>query len=225
MEERPVNPLPAVAILIAAVMIAVEAVLGLAQAGIIGGPSGIGWRIRAIEDHAFSPVVWDWVTERGVRSLEVTRRFVTYAFVHGSVTEALFAIALTLALGKFTGEAMSGWGVLAVFLAGVIGGAAVFGIVLDGPVPLYGAWPGIYALIGAYTTLMWMRLGQSGENRVQAFRLIGVLLALQLVFGMLFGSTPVWIAELGGFGIGFGLTFVLAPGGWTALLQRLRARG
>jgi hypothetical protein len=67
-------------------------------------------------------------------------------------------------------------------------------------------------------------LGANGQSQVQAFKLIGVLLGLQLVFGLIFGNNPAWIAELTGFVFGFGISVVVAPGGWTALVAKLRER-
>ena len=57
-----------------------------------------------------------------------------------------------------------------------------------------------------------------------AFRLIGVLLGLQLVFSLLFGNNPTWVAELGGFVVGFLISIPLAPGGAQRMLERLRQR-
>jgi membrane associated rhomboid family serine protease len=49
-------------------------------------------------------------------------------------------------------------------------------------------------------------------------------LAIQLVFGLLFGSSAEWVADLAGFAIGFALSTVLVPGGWSKLVKRLRQR-
>jgi len=60
---------------------------------------------------------------------------------------------------------------------------------------------------------------------MRAFTLIGMLLVFQLVFGVIFGSASKnWIAEIAGFGIGFGLSFVLVPGGLSRVRHRVRQR-
>jgi hypothetical protein len=64
----------------------------------------------------------------------------------------------------------------------------------------------------------------TGENRLGAFRLIGVLLALQLVFGALFGSNPQWVGDVAGFLAGGATAVLAAPGGLAALRARMRAR-
>ena len=39
-----------------------------------------------------------------------------------------------------------------------------------------------------------------------------------ILFGALFGASEVWLAEVAGFACGFGLSFLLAPGGPARLL-------
>lgn len=63
-----------------------------------------------------------------------------------------------------------------------------------------------------------------GSNRLAAFRLIGVLLALQLVFGLMFGADPAWVADAAGFVTGLVLSPLLAPGGARGFLARMRTR-
>ncbi len=49
-------------------------------------------------------------------------------------------------------------------------------------------------------------------------------MAIQFVFGMLFGGGYYWVAELAGFVAGFLLSFIVSPGGWGRVMQRLRRR-
>jgi membrane associated rhomboid family serine protease len=59
---------------------------------------------------------------------------------------------------------------------------------------------------------------------MRAFSLIGLLLAVQLIFGLLFGAGQQWVAEVAGFCTGFALSFVVSPGGWQRARARMRAR-
>ena len=218
------NPIPPVIIVLCLIVVGVELVLSLAAAGVVGGPTGIGWRLGAMQDYGFSPIVLDRVFGFGDTSLDLLKRFVTYGFVHATFTTALFAAALLLALGKFVGDVFSTAATLLVFFGSLIFGALVFGLIKGGNTPLIGLYPAIYGLIGAYTYIIWLTLGAEGQNQIQAFRLIGFLLGLQLLFGLIFGANAVWIAELAGFVFGFAISIVAAPGGWTALLRKLRKR-
>jgi membrane associated rhomboid family serine protease len=166
----------------------------------------------------------DQIMVRGDYGFDMLRRFVTYPFVHWSFQEAMFGLVMTLALGKFVGDAFGNLATLALWFVTGVAGAFAFGLILTGPVPLVGAFPPAYGLIGAYTYLIWLRLGQAGEKQLAAFRLIGFLMALQLVFGLFPGGAPTWIAEIAGFITGFALAPLLAPGGWQAFLARMRQR-
>lgn len=222
--ESPVNPVPPVILALFLTIAGIEAVLSLGGMGLAGGPAAVGWRLGLFDRFAFSPMVLEQVLQGRWGDTGLLVRFVSYAFLHGSAVPALFAGALLLALGKFVGEEMGQGATLAVFVVATIGGAVVFGALAVETQPLFGSYPGIYGLIGAFTYLLWLRLGRTGENRLKAFRLIGGLLAVQLLFGALFGANPQWIADIGGFIAGLGAATVFAPGGWAALRERLRAR-
>lgn len=223
-DQSPFNPLPPVIVVLALAMVAVEAVLGLAQAGFLGGPEGIGWRLEAVERFAFAPRVAELVFERGVLAPEVLMRFVSYVFVHGSLGHAAFGVVILLAMGKFAGEVLDGVALAVIVVLSAVMGALVFGVTVRANIPLYGSYPAAYGLIGAYTAIVFVALGRAGERQLAAFRLIGILVAIQLVFAALFGADPSWIADLSGFVTGFVLTPLLAPGGWAALMRRIRTR-
>jgi membrane associated rhomboid family serine protease len=222
--ESPINALPPVVIALALLIVGIEIVFQLANAGIIGGPRGVGWRIAAAEEYGFSAAVLDRVLVNGDYSFNMLKRFVTYPFINIDLTQVAFCAALTLALGKFSAEYYGGLKVLFVYLLASVVGAVVFGLITEGRAPLLGGFTPVYGLIGAYTYALWLRMGRAGEKQIMAFRLIGFLLALQLVFGLIFGAGQQWIAELTGFATGFAVSIILAPGGWTAMLARLRRR-
>lgn len=219
--ESPVNPVPPVVLALVLVIAGVEAAVSLGSQGLVGGPGAVGWRNGLIERFAVWPAVFDYAAQGHA---EIWIRFVTYGFVHGSVTHALFAVAMLLALGKFVGEGMGQARTLAVFTIATVLGGFLFALTAGEVQRLYGAYPGIYGLIGAFTYLLWLKFGRAGESRLQAFRMIGVLMGLQLVFSALFGSNPQWVGDVGGFLAGGATAVLVAPGGLAALKARLRAR-
>ncbi|HSF62966.1 MAG TPA: rhomboid family intramembrane serine protease [Paracoccaceae bacterium] len=220
----PLNPLPPVVWILALPLIAMEAVLSFGAAGIAGGPDAVGWRIDAMQRFAFSPELFRAMWDQGTWPQQGVVRFVTYPLVHWNLTHALFVVVFLLALGKYVGEVFRWWALLAVVVAASVIGAAVYGALPFVKAPLVGGYPGVYGLIGAFTFILWARLGQTGANRARAFVLIGFLLGVEMLFGLLFGGGPAWIANLAGFATGFALSFVVSPGGWRAVLARLRAR-
>jgi len=222
--ESPLNPLPPVVIALFLVIVGIEVMFTLGTRGLLGGPGAVGWRLETLERFAFSSEILAWMMESGRWPVEHVIRFVSYAFVHASFTHALFAGVMLLALGKMVGEAMGSFAVIVIFIVSAAGGALVYAVTVGGTAPLIGAFPAVYGLIGGFTYMLWLRLGQLGENQIRAFTLIGILLFIQLIFGLLFGPNAQWVADISGFAIGFALSIVLVPGGWSKLVDRLRQR-
>jgi membrane associated rhomboid family serine protease len=76
---------------------------------------------------------------------------------------------------------------------------------------LIGIYPAVWGLLGAYTWGLWRKADATGRARLMAFRLVALLLFLQLFFRLTFGGGNEWIADLGGFLAGFALSFLVAP--------------
>jgi membrane associated rhomboid family serine protease len=221
--EAPVNPLPPAVVAVFLSVAGVEAVLSLGEAGLLGGPGAVGWRLGLIRDYGFSGDIFDWMVANGRYPPDQLLRLITYPFIHLGFSHALFGIVLLLALGKLVSEAMGQWAFTVMFFGSAFLGAGAYAVVLDDPTWLSGAYPGVYGLIGGYSFVLWRRLEGSGSGQYRAFSLIAVLMGLQLIWGMLFETGTLWLAELFGFFTGFGLSFVLAPGEWDklrALVQR-----
>ena len=231
-DESPVNPVPAVIWLLALPILASELYFGLGRLGFLSGGSGAGQAARQImvERTAFAPEflirAWDRHSVAGGQLW----RMLTYPFVHYSMTNALFVLVFLLALGNMVARAMRPWAVAVVFASAAVGGAAVYAAIAAALPqmrfdPLVGGYPAVYGLLGAFTFLLWARVGEEHANQFRAFTLIGFLLAFQLIFGVLFGGAGKnWIAEVAGFVIGFMMSFVLVPGGLARLRGRIRHR-
>jgi len=221
----PLNPLPPIVWILALPLIAMELVLSLAEAGLVGGAQGFTWRVQAVERFGLFPELLKYQWETGGQPVAELHRLVSYVLVHGSFTHAIFAIVMLLALGKMVAEVFRWWGVAVVFLgSATIGGAAYGMLIPDLRTQLIGGFPGVYGLIGAFTFLIWTNLARVGANKFRAFSLIGALLFVQLVFGLLFGAGWDWVAEVTGFAAGFLLSFVVSPGGFRRVLDQIRQR-
>ena len=218
----PMNPLPKVVILLCCLIGAVELVFQAAETGFIGGQEGIGWRIAAMQQYAFSDRLFDWMRINGNYSGRNMLRFVTYSFLHLSLMHTVFALVFTLALGKFVADIMHPIAVLVIFFASAAVGAFVYSVALDDTAALIGAYPAIYGLIGAYTWLRFSRLKDEGKNGFNAFNLIIFFTVIMLVFKLLFGGSNDWLAELVGFCAGFVLSVVLGPNGMRRLQTVLK---
>ncbi len=230
-EESPVNSLPPVVAAICVAVFAIEVIFQLGQHGLAGGPDSPSWRRDALLQYGFSDVAFDRMLELWTWDSDTLLRMLTYSFVHYGMVQVLFVCVLVLALGKWVGEFLPQWTILVVFLAASVLGAAVYGLLVNTNYVLVGGFPGAYGLIGAFTFLLWARLVETGGPRGRAFLLIGMLVAIQLVFslvgGILKGGAEInreWVADLAGFAAGFGVTVLVSPGGWSQLVERLRQR-
>ncbi len=222
LNESPVNPLPPAVMVLVLIMALVEGAFMMGERGILGGPGAVGWRLAAIQEYGFSSRAVTWMMETGSLRFDFVVRFVTYPFLHAGFTHFIFAAVMTLAMGKFVGERMGQVALLILFFGSCILGALAYAVfVPDGP-GLIGAFPGVYGLIGGFTCLLWLRLGEVGAQQAQAFTLIGLLVGIQLVFGLLFGAGLDWVADIAGFAAGFSMSFLLLPGAMVRLREKIR---
>lgn len=227
--ESPLNPLPPVIWLLTLPVIASEALFMLGRSGLVGGAEGVGLRLNAIRMTALPPELLQRVWSFGAFDVDQMYRALSFSFIHTSLTHALFVVVFTMALGNLVAQQFRPLAVLALFLGSAIGGAIIYAAVLQiigaRPSLLIGGYPAVYGLVGAFTFLLWTKLAAVNANRLRAFSLIGMLLAFQFVFGMLFGGAGTgWVAEIGGFATGFALSFLLVDGGIRRTLTQLRQR-
>ncbi|MAQ46871.1 MAG: rhomboid family intramembrane serine protease [Confluentimicrobium sp.] len=221
----PFNAIPPVVLLLTAALALPELLFWASKSGLVpGARGGDDMRLFALQRFAFSGELMDRMRAAGQYPFAGMIRLISYPFVHASFTQMVFAAVFVLALGKMVGEVFSQMAVAVIFFASAICGALIYTLLLDDPRPLIGGFPAAYGLIGAYTFILWVGYGAVGQNQYRAFSLIGFLLAIQLVFGLLFGGGNDWVAELGGFVTGLILSIPLSPHGTRRLLEALRRR-
>jgi membrane associated rhomboid family serine protease len=218
----PINAIPPVITLLVGLIAVIEIAFQLGASGMVGGRDAIAWRRDAVIAYGFADPLFDHMVQNRVLVLDGLKRFVTYPFIHVSAMHAVFAGVILLAIGKFVAERFNVWVVVLIFFASAIFGASIYGLIIDTRVALVGAYPAVYGLLGAFTWSLFVGYGAKGENPLQAFQLIGLLLGLQLIFGIIGGGGSEWIADVAGFIAGFGISFAMAPGGRARLAELLR---
>ena len=219
---RAINPILPIVTALFLIIVAVELSFLLSGFGLFGSHTGSVLRSQAIESYGVNSTLVGWMIENQSYPLEHLARFVSYSFIHASTLHAAVACALFLAMGKMVGSVLSAVSVLIVFGLSAATGALAFCLVLPEGGWLFGAFPAVYGLIGAYTFLMWVTLKARNGRPSQAFSLIAMLLTIQLLFGIVFGENYYWVAELLGFLTGFALSLFLIPGGFRRVLELLR---
>ncbi|GLQ35009.1 rhomboid family intramembrane serine protease [Amylibacter marinus] len=223
----PFNSVPAVIVVLVVLMAGIEVIFQLGEAGFIGGREAIGWRLEYSRAFGFVGAIFDWMIQNASYPIEHIIRFVTYIFIHTGAIHALFVCVFTLAMGKYVGEICHPLAVLAMFLLSGLFGALAQALFTTGNTLLLGGYPAVYGLIGAFTWLQFVLMRDRGDNGYMAFRLIGFLIVIQLLYMLAFGGNNDLAAELTGFATGFSLAILLEPKAaarWRALLTRIRAR-
>lgn len=223
-DEAPLNPIPWVVWLILLPIVAMEVTLNLGAIGLAGSDAAIGWRNDALQRFALPPQLLGMMIESRQFAPTDLMRFLAYGLVHGDPMHAIFVGVFILALGKMVAEVYRPLAVLVIYLGAGVFAGLVYSLVPGLSFPLFGGFPAVYGLIGAFTFILWARLGMENANRMRAFTLIGFLLGIQMLFGLIFGGTPDWIADVAGFAFGFGASFLVGPGGPAHLLARIRQR-
>jgi membrane associated rhomboid family serine protease len=180
--------------------------------------------VGAMQNYGLFPVLLTYMAETGRWLPQDLLRYVTYPFIHLGFTHMIMVLVFLLALGKMVGEIMGSFAVFVIFFGSAILGALVLSLITASEFPLVGGYPAVYGLVGGYTFLLQTKFAAEGAPQARAFTLIGFLLFIQLVFGVLFGTGPDWIAEIAGFVAGYGLSFLLVPEGFKRILHRLRNR-
>ena len=212
-DKSPFNEIPPVIVALAVIVGGIEIMMQLSSRGFIGGEEGISWRVDAIRAFGFYDSIFEYMRETRTFNWETMGRMITFPFIHFAFTHAAFAVVMILAIGKAVAEVFHTVSVIILLVSCSVIGAAAYGLVDDSQFPLIGTYPAVYGLLGAFTWLLWLKAGATGESRLKAFRLIGFLLALQLFYRLAFGGGNDWAADLAGFATGFLLSFVLAPDG------------
>lgn len=220
----PFNALPPVVVALSAVIFGLELMFQAANLGLIGGQGGVGWRLNAIRDFAVFDEIAAFMWANGLVLPEQLVRLISYPLIHTGLVHAGFVVVFILAIGKMVAEVFSPPAFLLLFWLSAIAGALGFVALIDSPYPLVGGYPGVYGLIGAFTFILWVQARAVGGNHFRAFGLIAMLLAIQVLFGLIEGQFGNVIADLTGFAAGFAMSFVLVPGGWRRIVARLRDR-
>ena len=224
--QSPFNALPPVVVALAVVIAGIELMFQAGASGLVGGPEAVGWRLNAVRDWSVYDPVFAWMFETGQVPPRELARLVTYPLIHLSFGHAAFAAVFVLAFGNVLSPFYPAWRFLLIFWGAALAGAVAFVALFSTGQRLTGAYAGAYGLIGAFAYVS--RKGLTRVDPDRAFLLIGLLLAIQPIFGLASGSglgwMPDWIAEMSGAAAGFGLAALLFPGGTARLRDRLRQR-
>lgn len=206
------NPLPLAVWLLALPVLGVEAVLLLAEAGLLNWPGSAGWRAQAVQAIGVTPALQGWMWDNRALPLDHLARYLGYGFLHLGPAQAVLVAAIVAGLGTTSAPALGSARLVSFALAGQVGGALAFGLVGPQGGWLVGGYPLVFGLAGIYAAVQW----QAGAG-ARAFGVLGVLVAGRLTVAVFMGGRD-FVADLAAAATGFALAWALRPG----VIQRFR---
>ena len=173
---------------------AVELALQLADLRILDLPR---LRTTAYEYGGFWPgLLRDWRPNFAGQPIAM---FFSYSFLHGGIVHLGVNMITLVSLGALVDDRLGWLRYGALYVASILGGAIGYAILARGLVPMVGASGALFGLAGAI--LAWeardrMRLK---EAMGPVWRMIALLLALNLLFWWAMDGHLAWQTHLGGF--------------------------
>ena len=183
---EPYTPLPRGLLVLVGGIALLEAVLSLADAGILADPSlrGNAYRYGAFWVallHGHTPLY----------AGQPVAMFLTHSVLHGNFLHMVMNMTILLALGRFVGDRYGPAAIWQLFLAGAVGGGAAFGLLSTTPFPMVGASGAVFGLAGAWTWLQGVERREAGAGRLAAgLEIAGITLVLLLGVLVLTGVQP-----------------------------------
>ena len=215
-----VNQLPAAVIILVLIVVLGECYIAGSEANLWGGSDARVFLIRRV---AFLPEVFQRSLTAGIWVPELFVRLITYPFVHGSLMQAIFASVFTLAMGKFVGEVLGNFAIILIFFNSAIFAALGYAFFTDDTFPLFGGFPAAYGLIGAFTFVLFSRTVGILSQQFLAFRLLAILMIINITFALFQNGPALWVAELSAAITGFASAAIIHPNGLRFIINKFRS--
>lgn len=181
-----------------------ELLLILADQGLIGSAR---WRPLAWQYGGFwAGLLHGW---RPNFEAQPVTMFVSYGFLHAGPGHMLGNVLTLIVIGPPLADRFGGRGLAAIWLASILGGAAVFGLLSQSAAPMVGASGAVFGLAGAWTWMLGHDLRATGRAPLRvAGQLSGimvVLVGLNAAMWWLQNGLLAWETHLGGYLAGFAM--------------------
>lgn len=193
---RPAAWHPALVTVIAISVLA-EAMLVLADFGLIGTPR---WRPLAYQYGAFwAGLLHGWRPNFSTQPLTM---FLTHAFLHTGPVHLIGNMLALALLGQSILDRQGARAFALVYLAATLGGGAGYGLLSHSAVPMVGASGAIFGLVGALLIWRWQDQRRAGQGTARGLAMLcGSLLGLvviNLLMWWLQSGQLAWQTHLGG---------------------------
>ncbi len=188
----------------------IEAVLILADHRLIGTPL---WRSLAYQNGGFwAGLLHGWQPNYAAQPALM---FITHAFLHAGIGHLAGNMLGVFWLGQYAIDRIGARRFAGLYLTGIFGGAAGFGLLAGNPAPMVGASGAIFGLAGAAAFWLWRDRRGHGLRGWQAvwpmLAAMAGLAGLNLASWAMMAGQLAWEAHLGGAVAGWLLAAILAP--------------
>lgn len=176
----------------------VEAVLLLSDLGALRRSD---LRILAYDYGAFWPgLLKDWTPNYGFQPVAM---FLTYGFLHGGVVHLALNMVTLWSLGRIVIARAGVVGFLWIYVLSQVVGAAVFALLSRAGLPMVGASGALFGLAGAIGAWIWLSRPTTAASFRATRRLLGGLVAINILMYIAFAGRLAWETHLGGFVAGW----------------------
>ena len=184
----------------------IELALVLSDWGFWGPP-----RLRgtAYEYAGFWPgLLWGW---RPNYAAQPYAMFLTYGFFHAGPLHLAVNMVTLWSLGRVVAERVGFVWLALIYGGALLGGGLAYGLLSQGAQPMVGASGALFGLAGACLAWLWAEQQQAGQGAWPVLRVVGFLVALNLVMLWWLDGHLAWQTHLGGFLAGW------AAGTWAPM--------
>jgi rhomboid protease GluP len=172
----------------------IELTLQLADARVIDWPR---LRLLAYSYGGFWPGLLDnW---RPNYPGQAAAMFFTYGFLHGGLVHFLVNMITLVSLGRGVAERGGVARYAAIYIASILGGAVVFGLLAPGLRPMVGASGALFGLAGALTAWDARERRALRLTMQPVLRVIAFLALMNVVLWWAMDGQLAWETHLGGF--------------------------
>lgn len=172
----------------------IELVLQLADLGLIGSQR---LRFVAYTFGGFWPgLLDDWVPNFAWQPVLM---FLTYSVLHAGFLHFLVNMITLLSLGSAVHDRGGLGRYAAIYVASILGGAAVYGLLAPGYSPMVGASGALFGLVGALTAWDAVERRALRLTMRPVLKVVAFLVVMNLVLWWAMDGQLAWQTHLGGF--------------------------
>ncbi|MDV7145556.1 rhomboid family intramembrane serine protease [Tropicimonas sp. TH_r6] len=182
------------------VCVLIEGAFQLSKLDVIGLP---GLRIWAYGNGAFWPVL----LQHGHPNypLQPWLMFLTYGFIHGGLLHMCFNMITLWSLGTAVTSRVGIRRFLVIYFTTMIAGAATYGALVTSGQPMVGSSGALFGLAGTLVAWIWLAQPTPTQSFQRTWRILAVLLGLNVLMYWAFSGQLAWETHLGGFVAGWAL--------------------